>query len=137
MLRCKGCLEFVWPLEREMLNHQLHTKKRNKLAQKRLNDLVFVKYNRALQSRYNLRDTIDPITLRDIDDSNEWLTSRIDDQHDRDDEAIFSDDDGLTWNNVTRVARVWNLVIGLAQMRILCQRQGQGCHNHKFDQLNL
>ncbi|KAK3211608.1 hypothetical protein Dsin_016314 [Dipteronia sinensis] len=84
----------------------LHTKRRNRLAQKRLNDLVFVKYNRALKRQYNLNDIIDPITQRDIDDSNEWLTRSIDDQDDRDDEAIFSDDDGLTWNDVARAIEV-------------------------------
>ncbi|XP_042459005.1 uncharacterized protein LOC122042765 [Zingiber officinale] len=31
---------------------QIHSKKRNRLAQQRLNDLVFVKYNRALKLRY-------------------------------------------------------------------------------------
>nr|XP_019702101.1 uncharacterized protein LOC105033135 [Elaeis guineensis] len=50
----------------------LHSKKRNRLAQQRLNDLVFVKYNRALRHRYNRHDTVDSISLKDIDDSNEW-----------------------------------------------------------------
>ncbi|XP_011660188.2 uncharacterized protein LOC105436349 [Cucumis sativus] len=49
---------------------QLHSKKQNRLAQSRLNDLVFIKYNRALKRRYNLRDIVDPISLKDIDDSN-------------------------------------------------------------------
>ncbi|KAK3219644.1 hypothetical protein Dsin_013614 [Dipteronia sinensis] len=50
------------------IKSQAHTNKRNRLTQKRLNDLVFVKYNRALKRQYNLRDTIDPLTLCDIDD---------------------------------------------------------------------
>ncbi|KAK1574958.1 hypothetical protein Q3G72_001354 [Acer saccharum] len=37
---------------------------------------------------------------------NELLTERIDDQDDRDDEAGFLDDDGLTWNDVARAAGV-------------------------------
>ncbi|EOA34846.1 hypothetical protein CARUB_v10022425mg, partial [Capsella rubella] len=45
----------------------LHTKKRNRLAQERLNDMVFVKYNRTLQRRYKRKDTIDPIIFEDID----------------------------------------------------------------------
>ena len=57
---------------------QLHSKKRNRLAQQYLNDLVFVKYNRVLRRRYNRCDTIDPISLKDIDDSNKWLVGRID-----------------------------------------------------------
>ncbi|XP_073059753.1 uncharacterized protein [Primulina eburnea] len=51
-----------------MFQH-LHSKRRKRLAQKRLNDLVFIKYNRALKRRYDLRDKIDPISLDDIDDS--------------------------------------------------------------------
>ncbi|CAL5349728.1 unnamed protein product [Camellia sinensis] len=64
----------------------IHTKKRNRLAQKRLNDLVFVKYNRALRRRYNSRDTIDPIALTDVDESNEWLVGRMEE------ELVFEDD---------------------------------------------
>ncbi|XP_052203350.1 uncharacterized protein LOC127808780 [Diospyros lotus] len=52
---------------------RLHSKRRNRLAQERLNDLVFVKYNRALMRRHNWRDAIDPVLLNDIDDDNEWL----------------------------------------------------------------
>ena len=42
-----------------------------------MNDLVYIKYIRALKRRYNLRDTIDPISMKDIEDSNEWLTGRV------------------------------------------------------------
>ncbi|XP_039048245.1 uncharacterized protein LOC120188944 [Hibiscus syriacus] len=49
----------------------LHNKRRNRLAQTQLNNLVYVKYNRALKRRYNHRDVIDPISLDDIDESNE------------------------------------------------------------------
>ncbi|KAH0722496.1 hypothetical protein KY290_005147 [Solanum tuberosum] len=52
----------------------LHTKKRNRLTLKRLNGLVFIKYNRTLRRRYNARNVIDPIRLDNIDDANEWLT---------------------------------------------------------------
>ncbi|KAA0068068.1 hypothetical protein E6C27_scaffold238G00160 [Cucumis melo var. makuwa] len=82
---------------------QLHSKKRNRLAQSRLNDLVFIKYNRALKRRYNLRDIVDPISLRDIDDSNEWLIGRLDDDSEEEDELVF-DDDILTWGDVSRAA---------------------------------
>ncbi|XP_042410286.1 uncharacterized protein LOC121999707 [Zingiber officinale] len=51
-------------------------KKRNRLEQKRLNDLVFIKYNRALRRRYDSRDTIDPLILSEADDGNEWCTTR-------------------------------------------------------------
>ncbi|XP_008441704.3 uncharacterized protein LOC103485783 [Cucumis melo] len=82
---------------------QLHNKKRNRLAQSRLNDLVFIKYNRALKRRYSLRDIVDPISLRDINDSNEWLIGRLDDDSEEEDELVF-DDDTLTWGDVSRAA---------------------------------
>ncbi|XP_052209902.1 uncharacterized protein LOC127813145 [Diospyros lotus] len=86
----------------------LHTKRRNRLNQLRLNDLVFVKYNRALRHRYQMRDTIDPIILTDIDENNEWLTKKLDEENDKDDETVFPNDvgDGLTWNNVVAAAGV-------------------------------
>ena len=43
----------------------------------RLNDLVYIKYNRALKRRYNECDTIDSISLKNIDDNNEWLIGRM------------------------------------------------------------
>ncbi|XP_058009419.1 uncharacterized protein LOC131183187 [Hevea brasiliensis] len=49
----------------------IHSKKRNRLAQNRLNDLVFVKYNRSLKRRYDACDRIDPISLKDIDDNDD------------------------------------------------------------------
>ncbi|KAL8140039.1 LOW QUALITY PROTEIN: hypothetical protein V2J09_006060 [Rumex salicifolius] len=50
---------------------QLHTKRRNRLSQSRLKDLIFVKYNMALIRRHILQDRVDPIALNEIDDSNE------------------------------------------------------------------
>ncbi|XP_057994684.1 uncharacterized protein LOC110632183 [Hevea brasiliensis] len=76
----------------------IHSKKRNRLAQNRLNDLVFVKYIRSLKRRYDARDRIDPISLKDIDDSNEWLMGQMEEEMDRD-KLVFEDDD-LTWNVV-------------------------------------
>ena len=79
---------------------QLHTKRRNRLAQQKLNDLVFIKYNRALRRRYNIRDQIDPISLKEIDESNEWLIGRIDEELEEEDDYVFDDNDGLTWSAV-------------------------------------
>ncbi|KAK2653863.1 hypothetical protein Ddye_013719 [Dipteronia dyeriana] len=84
----------------------LNIKRRNRLAQSRLNDLVFIKYNRALRCRYYLRDTIDPIYLNEIDDNNEWLTERLDDENEGDDELVFMEEDNLTWNDVVTAVRV-------------------------------
>ncbi|XP_058220192.1 uncharacterized protein LOC131330585 [Rhododendron vialii] len=80
-----------------------HSKKRNRLQQKRLNDLVFVKYNRALKRRYDMRDTIDPISLTNVDESNEWLRGRTDGESDEDNEQVFGDD-SLTWGDVARAS---------------------------------
>ncbi|XP_021656850.2 uncharacterized protein LOC110647363 [Hevea brasiliensis] len=79
----------------------IHNKKRNRLAQQRLNDLVFVKYNRALKRRHDARDYIDPISLKDIDDNNEWLMGKMKEELDRD-ELVFKDDT-LTLNMVTAI----------------------------------
>ena len=77
---------------------QIHSKKRNRLAQKRLNDLVFVKYNRALKLRsLNLKNgRNDPISLEGIDDSNEWLTGMMEEEE----EELVHEGDDLTWNDV-------------------------------------
>lgn len=91
-------------MELLLLYLQLHSKRRNRLAQSRLNDLVFIKYNRALKRRYNIRDTIDPISLKDIDDSNEWLVGRMDDDSGEEDDDLVFDDDFLTWGDVSRAA---------------------------------
>ena len=78
---------------------QIHTKKRNKLEQKRLNDLVFVKYNQTLKARYDRCNIIDPISLVDIDESNEWLIGKISEEDTTihaEDDLVF-EDDSLTW----------------------------------------
>ena len=54
---------------------RIHTKKRNRLEQKRLNDLVFVQYNLRLRRNQlmNKRPDTDPIVLDDIDPTLYWL----------------------------------------------------------------
>jgi hypothetical protein len=52
-----------------------------------------------------MRDTIDPISLSDIDESNEWLRGRMDGESDEDDEPVF-EDDTLTWSDVARASGV-------------------------------
>ncbi|XP_028074032.1 uncharacterized protein LOC114276447 [Camellia sinensis] len=84
----------------------LHSKKRNKLEQQLLNDLVFVKYNRTLRFRYDMRNILDPISLQNIDESNEWLFGRMDGESDEDNELVFDDDDGLMWATVARASGV-------------------------------
>ena len=76
------------------------------MEQQRLNDLVFVKYNRALRRKFDERDKLDPISLKNIDESNEWLTGRMDGESDEDDELVHGDVDGLTWSNVASASGV-------------------------------
>ncbi|XP_073298907.1 uncharacterized protein [Primulina huaijiensis] len=80
----------------------LHYKKMNRLEQKLLNDLVFINYSIALRRRYDSRDTIDPIILSELDDNNEWLVGRLEDE-----EPDFAHDgDYLTWQDVADVVGV-------------------------------
>ncbi|XP_066347610.1 uncharacterized protein [Miscanthus floridulus] len=55
----------------------IHTKKRNRLEHKRLNDLVYVQYNRKMAVRFQKRHekgagSFDPLCLEDFDWNNEW-----------------------------------------------------------------
>jgi hypothetical protein len=54
---------------------RIHTKKRNRLEQKRLNDLVFVQYNLRLRCNQllNKRLDSDPIVLDDVDPTSDWV----------------------------------------------------------------
>lgn len=66
-----------------------------------MQDLVFIKYNQALKERFECRDTIDPVVLRDIDDSNEWLVGEM--GEDAEDDLVF-EDDTLTWKDVANAS---------------------------------
>ncbi|KAH9292586.1 hypothetical protein KI387_042231, partial [Taxus chinensis] len=50
----------------------IHTKKRNKLTQKRLNDLVFVQYNLRLRTKKVEATSEELIDLDEIDPYSEW-----------------------------------------------------------------
>eukprot|EP00253_Pinus_taeda_P036450 PITA_36450 len=54
---------------------RIRTKKRNRLEQKRLNDLVFVQYNLRLRRNQMMSKTpdLDPIVLDDIDPTSKWV----------------------------------------------------------------
>nr|KAJ0227509.1 hypothetical protein LSAT_V11C100007330 [Lactuca sativa] len=62
----------------------IHSKKRNRLEQQRLNALVFVKYNINLDTRLQKRkergETYDPICLSDMESDDEWITEKEDDE---------------------------------------------------------
>ena len=90
---------------------QLHTKKRIRLAQSRLNDLVFVKSNRALKRRREENTSRDPILLKEIDESNEWLLGRMEGDSDEDD--LVFEDDTLTWGVLPKLMGQMSLAIEL------------------------
>ena len=54
---------------------RIHTKKRNRLEQKQLNDLVFVQYNLWLRCNQllNKRPYTGPIVLDDVDPTSDWV----------------------------------------------------------------
>ncbi|XP_058115491.1 uncharacterized protein LOC131258285 [Magnolia sinica] len=76
----------------------IHTKKRNCLEQKKLNDLIFVQYNQKLRERFQSRKEkpgfFNPICLDEFDADNEWLVETED--------PIFAGEE-LTWAQVEDV----------------------------------
>nr|KAJ0206925.1 hypothetical protein LSAT_V11C500243910 [Lactuca sativa] len=119
----------------------LHTKKRNRLAQERLNDMVFVKFNRSLERRAKDKEN-DHLILQEIDESNEWLMGRMEDE--TDDEAVFVGED-LTWRDVahasgaykpsyrTRASRVQNDGTGTSSVN-KGKTTVQPSHRHLVDE---
>ncbi|KAL6554980.1 hypothetical protein OROGR_006238 [Orobanche gracilis] len=101
----------------------LHSKKRKQLEQQKLNDLVYIKYNRALRRRYDCRDTIDPIILDEtsVVDPNEWLAGIFDDEEG---DALVHDGDDLTWGDVARAAGVHEPLYNLRKTQDSCANKG-------------
>ncbi|KAL6563638.1 hypothetical protein OROGR_002597 [Orobanche gracilis] len=60
----------------------IHTKKRNRLEHQRLNDLVYIQYNRKIDSRFKKRRELgrnfDPLVLDDFEWNNEWISAEED-----------------------------------------------------------
>ena len=86
----------------------VHSKKRNRLEQQRLNALVFVKYNLQLELRQTKREergeTYDPICLSDMESDDEWVTEIEDpclpqDNSWMDINECFEDDGGIGPSN--------------------------------------
>jgi hypothetical protein len=90
----------------------MHTKKRNKLLHKRLNDLVFVSYNRKMISRFQKRrekagPSYDPLVIEDFDWDNEWIDSSA--VHvSRDNDDLID----LTWDHVDEAVGASNSLRG-------------------------
>ena len=83
----------------------MHTKKRNRLLHKRLNDIVFVSYNRKMKTRFQLRrekkgKNFDPLVIEDFDWDNEWADSSY--VHPQGARGCDNGDNsnGLTWEHV-------------------------------------
>ncbi|XP_060216894.1 uncharacterized protein LOC132644325 isoform X1 [Lycium barbarum] len=88
---------------------EIHTKKRNRLELSRLNNLVYIKYNRTLRRRYDVGDTVDPILLDNIDEANEWL---IGCPQNEEEELVYEGCD-LDWGTVSRASGVEENIYGL------------------------
>jgi hypothetical protein len=67
---------------------RIHTKKKNCLEQKQLNDLVFVQYNLRLRHNQllNKRLDSDPIVLDDVDSTSDWVAKTHPPKFDVDDD---------------------------------------------------
>ncbi|XLU52526.1 hypothetical protein S245_047174, partial [Arachis hypogaea] len=64
-----SCCERNWSI----FEH-IHSKKRNRLEHKKLNDLVYVHYNLKLQQRNQMRKQVyDSICLDAFEDHSEWI----------------------------------------------------------------
>ncbi|KAL5681168.1 hypothetical protein ACJX0J_007553, partial [Zea mays] len=79
----------------------MHTKKRNRLEHKRLNDLVYVSYNRKMADRFQkIREegkNFDPLILEDFDWDNEWVDPLANSSHVSN---ALGDDFNLSWDQV-------------------------------------
>ncbi|XP_058082029.1 RNA-directed DNA methylation 4-like isoform X2 [Magnolia sinica] len=99
-MKILGFTYFVSGCERNWSTFEsIHTKKRNRLEQKKLNNLVFVQYNKKLRERFQSRKEkpgfFDPICLDELDADNEWLVETED--------PVFARED-LTWAQVEDAA---------------------------------
>ncbi|KAL6334662.1 hypothetical protein AAG906_019526 [Vitis piasezkii] len=79
-----GC-EWNWSIF-----ENIHNKRKNRLDHQHLNDLVYIKYNRALKRRYDEGNSIDPISLKDIDDNKDG--DMVDSTDEEDGEGYKCDD---------------------------------------------
>ena len=58
------------------------------MAQEKLNDMVYVKFNRAFHRQHMKEGVADGIMLEEVDDSNEWLMGRMEEEGLDGDESI-------------------------------------------------
>ncbi|XP_022014421.1 uncharacterized protein LOC110913912 [Helianthus annuus] len=95
-----GVVDAIWSIGTD--SKKLHSKKRNRLKQSKVNDLVYIKYNRALRRRYDMRDTIDLIILDDgnLQDPNEWLKGALKGLEENEENALVHEAEDLTYGDV-------------------------------------
>ncbi|KAM0018998.1 putative HAT dimerization domain, ribonuclease H-like superfamily [Helianthus debilis subsp. tardiflorus] len=72
--------------------NQVHTKRRNRLTTERMDDLVFIMYNRKLKQKFvkrsNLKEDEDPLLVENVMSDDEWIADPSDDD---DEDAIQVD----------------------------------------------
>lgn len=57
---------------------------------------MYVRYDQAFKARHDVRDVVDPIFLKDIDNCNEWLVGETCVNSSEAREELVYDDDDLT-----------------------------------------
>ena len=64
----------------------MHTKRRNRLNTERMNDLVYIMYNRKLKQKFvrktNLKEDDDPLVVENVMSDDEWIDDPNDDNED-------------------------------------------------------
>ena len=69
-----------------MVDFKVHTKKRNRLHQRKMNQLVYVMYNLKMKGRHLKRKVVAP--FEDIESDDEWITEEGGEEFDEEDEDI-------------------------------------------------
>ena len=104
----------------------MHTKKRNMLEHERLNNLVYVSYNRKMAARFQkMREegkNFDPLVLEDFDWDNEWVDPFAN-------SAPIGGDPLFTWDHVDQAAGASTQLEGRN-----FSRRAHGSHVSRFEE---
>ncbi|KAI3864178.1 hypothetical protein MKX03_015618 [Papaver bracteatum] len=93
----------------------MHSKKRNRLLQSKLNNLIYIQYNRKLEMRcINNQNTFgrpnpsgQPIRLKGVDENDEWITPNNVEL-----DEFANEDIDLTWVAVREAEGVDQIAVG-------------------------
>ncbi|XP_022029322.1 uncharacterized protein LOC110930330 [Helianthus annuus] len=113
----------------------LHSKKRNCLLQRKLNDLVFIQYNTRLQRHFNSLKTnrsLDPILLRGVEENDDWVTPTQDEL-----QEFVDGTDGLRWSDVREAMGGNEEVRPSSRTKRLRYRDDDDVTIHAEDDLNV